>query len=213
MTPTFKYIGLATLLLLLLSASAFVAPPKTVHDFTVKDIVGNDVSLSKYKGKTLLIVNVASKCGLTPQYEDLQKIYADYHEFGLEILGFPANNFMGQEPGSDDEINTFCTDKFGVTFPMFSKISVKGKQIHPLYGYLTDKKENKKINAPVKWNFQKFLVDKEGKIVKSFTPNERVTNTTILAQIEAELTKGKDGKKIKEAIAAAKKSRAATSAE
>lgn len=172
--------------------SAFSFPyKKNFHDFDVKDIIGNKVSLSKYKGKVLLVVNVASKCGLTPQYDDLQAIYDKYQDQGLVVLGFPANNFGGQEPGSDEEIKQFCTSKFGVTFPMFSKISVKGDDIHPLYNYLTSKKENGKIDAPVKWNFQKFLIDPNGKLIKSYHPQTKITEEEAIADIEKELKKVK----------------------
>lgn len=174
--------------------SAFTYKPTTIYDFTVKDILGNEVSLSKYKGKVLLIVNVASKCGLTPQYADLQALYDEYAEKGLEILGFPANDFNGQEPGTEDEIQRFCTEKYGVTFPMFSKISVKGEGIHPLYEYLTSKTKNKMLDAPVEWNFQKFLIDTKGKIVQSFTPRTKVTEEGVRAVIESLLSLDKKGK-------------------
>lgn len=164
-------------------------PPASVHDFTMDDIDGNPVELSKYKGKVLLIVNTASKCGLTPQYEGLQATYEKYKDQDLVILGFPANNFMGQEPGKNSQIKEFCTSKFNVTFPMFSKISVKGKDIHPLYKYLTSKDENGKVNAPVSWNFQKFLVDREGNVIKSFAPGDKVTDEKISKVIEKALGK------------------------
>lgn len=160
---------------------------KTVYDFTVEDIQGNKIELSKYKGKVLLIVNVASKCGLTPQYADIQELYDKYAEEGLVVLGFPANNFMGQEPGDNDDINTFCTQKFGVTFPMFSKISVKGSNIHPLYEYLTKKSENGVVDAPVKWNFQKFLIDKEGRVAQVFDPRDKVADEKVVKRLEKEL--------------------------
>jgi len=162
---------------------------QSVHQFTMNDIEGNPVELSKYKGKVLLIVNTASKCGLTPQYEGLQATYDKYKDEGLVILGFPANNFMGQEPGSDEKIKEFCTKKFDVTFPMFSKISVKGKNIDPLYTFLTTKKENGKVDAPVAWNFQKFLINKEGKVVQSISPGKKVTETAIINAIERQLKK------------------------
>jgi glutathione peroxidase len=139
----------------------FSIAQKSVHDFTVKDINGKTVKLANYKGKVLLIVNTASKCGFTPQYKELEAFYEKNKSKGFEILGFPANDFMGQEPGSDQEIQQFCSTKFNVTFPMFSKISVKGKNSAPLYKFLTQKKENGQLEAPVKWNFQKFLVDKK----------------------------------------------------
>lgn len=161
-----------------------VQPKKSVHDFTVKDIDEKSVALSEYKGKVLLIVNVASNCGLTPQYEDLQALYEKYKDKGLVILGFPANNFMGQEPGKNAAIKEFCTSKFKVTFPMFSKISVKGKDIAPLYQYLTTKKENGKVDAPVAWNFQKFLVDKDGYVVQSISPGQKVSEEEVVKAIE-----------------------------
>lgn len=178
---TLMMIALASL------ALSFNPPSKTVHDFTVTDIDGKEVKLDAYAGKTLLIVNVASRCGLTPQYEDLQNLYEKYKDQGLVILGFPANNFMGQEPGTDAEIKQFCTSKFQVSFPMFSKISVKGKDQHPLYSYLTNKEENGSVDAPVKWNFQKFLVDKDGKVVQSFAPRTKVTEQEVIDAIEAQL--------------------------
>lgn len=159
-------------------------PKKIVHDFTVKNIDEKPVSLSEYKGKVLLIVNVASNCGLTPQYEDLQALYEKYKDKGLVILGFPANNFMGQEPGKNAAIKEFCTSKFKVTFPMFAKISVKGKDIAPLYKYLTTKAENGKIDAPVAWNFQKFLVDKDGYVVQSISPSQKVSEEDVIKAIE-----------------------------
>lgn len=168
-------------------ATSFDPPNKTVHDFTMTDIDGNKVSLADYEGKTLLIVNVASRCGLTPQYEDLQALYEKYKDQGLVILGFPANNFMGQEPGTDAEIKAFCNNKFDVSFPMFSKISVKGKDQDPLYQYLTQKEENGVIQAPVKWNFQKFLIDKQGKVVTSFSPRTKVNEQEVIEAIEAQL--------------------------
>ncbi len=162
---------------------------ESVHEFTVNDIDGKSVNLSKYKGKVLLIVNTASKCGLTPQYADLQATYKKYKDDGLVILGFPANNFMGQEPGTDSKIKEFCTKKFEVTFPMFSKISVKGKDIHPLYTYLTSKEQNGKIDAPVSWNFQKFLIGKDGKVVQSISPSQKVTDNSVVRSIEKLLKK------------------------
>ena len=170
--------------MLLLSASP---KPTSVYDFEVEDIIGNEVSLSRYKGKVLLIVNVASKCGLTNQYADLQELYDTYGEDGLVVLGFPANNFLNQEPGSNAEIDRFCTSKFGVTFPMFSKLSVKGANQHPLYQYLTKKEENGRLNAPVVWNFQKFLISRNGRVIRSFAPTQRVNSKTIQRAIQRQL--------------------------
>lgn len=162
---------------------------KTVHDYNVKDIDGNQVSLAKYKGKVLLIVNVASMCGNTPQYKDIQALYTKYSSKGLVVLGFPANNFMGQEPGSDKDIKAFCTREYAVTFPMFSKISVKGKDIAPLYSYLTQKSENGVTDAAVTWNFQKFLVGKDGRVITSVSPKTSVNDAELIKAIEAALSK------------------------
>lgn len=153
---------------------------KTLHDFTVKDIDGNDFSLSSLKGKKVLVVNVASKCGLTPQYEQLQELYEKYRHLNFVIIGFPANNFMGQEPGSNLEIKEFCTVNYGVTFPMMGKISVKGKDQAPLYQWLTKKSENGVMDQKVTWNFQKFMIDEEGHLVDMATPKESPMSGKIL---------------------------------
>jgi glutathione peroxidase len=163
------------------------APTKTVYDFKVKDIDGKEVSLSQYKGKVLLIVNVASLCGNTPQYKDIETLYEKYKSKGLVVLGFPANNFMGQEPGSDQEIKAFCTKEYAVTFPMFSKISVKGDNIAPLYSYLTQKAENGVIDAPVKWNFQKFLIGKNGTVITSIGNRTSVNDEGAMKAIDKAL--------------------------
>lgn len=154
-----------------------------VHTFTMTDIEGKEVQLSDYAGKTVLIVNVASKCGLTPQYEGLQQLYAQYEKDGLVVLGFPANNFMGQEPGSDEEIKAFCSSNYNVTFPMFSKISVKGKDMHPLYQFLTTITDSK-----VQWNFQKYLVDKDGNVVTYFSPRTQPMDEEVIAAIKQQLS-------------------------
>ena len=137
--------------------------PTSIYDFTMKDIDGHAVNLGKYKGKVLLVVNVASKCGFTPQYKGLQALYSQYHPKGFEILGFPANNFGAQEPGTDPEIKQFCTSNYGVTFPMFSKISVKGEDEHPLYKWLIASSDR---HGDIEWNFCKFLIDKNGHVIK-----------------------------------------------
>jgi glutathione peroxidase len=160
---------------------------KSVHEFKMKTIDGAEKNLADFKGKVLLIVNVASKCGLTPQYKDIESLYRKYKDKGLVVLGFPANNFLGQEPGSDKEIKEFCSLKYDVTFPMFSKISVKGKDQHPLYQYLTRKDNNGVIDAEVKWNFQKFLVDKNGKVITSFSPQTSVNEAAVIEEIEKAL--------------------------
>lgn len=177
---------LLTSLLAILSLA--LPTSKTVYDFTVKDIEGKDVSLDVYKGKVLLIVNVASLCGNTPQYKDIEALYEKYKDKGLVVLGFPANNFMGQEPGSDKEIKQFCTREYAVTFPMFSKISVKGKDIAPLYTYLTKKSENGVLDADVKWNFQKFLIGRKGEVIQSVGPSTSVNDASVKRAIEKALT-------------------------
>lgn len=166
------------------SAQSTQQTVKDIYGFTMKDIDGNDVSLSKYKGKVVVIVNVASKCGLTPQYKDLQAFYEKYQSKGVVVLGFPANNFLSQEPGSNSEIKSFCSANYGVSFDMFSKISVKGKDIHPLYQYLTEKSVNGKMDAPVSWNFQKFVIGKDGVLVQSFNPRTPVTEAEFIELIE-----------------------------
>lgn len=139
----------------------------SIYDFKVPGLEGNTIDLSAYKGKKILIVNTASKCGFTPQYDELQALYSKYQD-KLVVIGFPANNFKGQEPGSNSEIKEFCKRNYGVTFPMAEKVSVKGDDIHPLFKYLTDEAQKMGINDPIKWNFTKFLVDEKGKLVAVF---------------------------------------------
>ncbi len=152
-----------------------------VHDFGVKTIDGQDKKLAEYKGHPLLIVNVASKCGLTPQYEGLEKLHRELASRGLRVLGFPANEFGAQEPGSNDEIKTFCTSNYGVEFDMFGKVVVKGAGIHPLFDYLTNKS---KFAGDIKWNFNKFLVDKTGEVVARFEPQVEPTSAEVRQAIE-----------------------------
>ena len=156
----------------------------SIYSFNLKDIDGKDVSLNQYKGKVLLVVNVASKCGYTPQYEGLQKVFLKYKDQGLVVLGFPANNFMSQEPGTNEEIKSFCTLKYNVTFPMFAKISVKGNDIHPLYKFLTDKETNPQLGGDIKWNFSKFLVNRNGEIIARFEPNIKPDSDQVTQAIE-----------------------------
>lgn len=163
------------------------AAPTTILDFTLNDIDGKAVKLSDFKGKLILLVNVASRCGHTPQYEALQKIYDKYREKGFTILGFPANNFMGQEPGSDAEVKQFCTSKYGVSFPMFSKISVKGDDKHPLYQFLTGKETNPGFPGDIGWNFEKFLVGRDGKVVGRFSPKTKPDSVEVVGAIEKAL--------------------------
>jgi glutathione peroxidase len=163
--------------------------PASVLDFTMKNIDGKDVALSTYKGKVLLLVNVASKCGNTPQYEGLEKLYQRYKDEGFVVLGFPANNFMSQEPGTDSQIKSFCTTTYGVTFDLFSKISVKGTDQHPLYRYLTSEETNPEFAGNVKWNFQKYLVDRNGKVVGKFSPGTGPLAEELVKSIESALKK------------------------
>lgn len=157
---------------------------KTFYDFTVTTIDGEEFPLSQLKGKKVLVVNTASKCGYTPQYEDLEKLYQQYGGDKFTIIGFPANNFMSQEPGTNEEIKTFCSSKYNVTFPMMSKISVKGDDIAPLYSWLTQKSENGVMDAPVKWNFQKFMIDGNGNLVGMAKPGDDPYSESIVKFIE-----------------------------
>lgn len=159
--------------ILLVFALNINAQTTIFYDFTVKTIDGNDFLLSSLKGKKVLVVNTASKCGLTPQYEGLESLYKKYGGEKFVIIGFPANNFLSQEPGTNNEIKEFCTKNYGVTFPMMEKISVKGKDIHPLYKWLTEKESNGFVDAPVKWNFQKFMIDENGKLIDWASPSEK----------------------------------------
>jgi glutathione peroxidase len=151
---------------------------RDVLGFTVKDIDGKDQDLGQYKGKVVLIVNVASRCGFTPQYKSLQELYDSRKEKGLVILGFPANNFMGQEPGSDSEIREFCSKTYNVTFPMFAKISVKGDDVHPLFAKLT------KLGGEPKWNFNKYLVDKQGNLVMRYDSRVKPDDAELVNKID-----------------------------
>ncbi len=153
-----------------------------VLDHTVQRIDGTEEPLERYRGRVLMIVNTASKCGLTPQYAALQSLYDRYRDRGFEILGFPANDFMGQEPGSNEEIASFCELNYGVTFPMFAKISVKGDAMHPLYRVLTSLPEP--IGGEVLWNFQKYLVDREGNVVRKFDPRTAPDAPEVIEAIE-----------------------------
>ena len=152
--------------LIILTTVAF--SQQSFYDFKVKDIDGKDFDLSSLKGKKVLVVNTASKCGFTPQYKQLQSLFETYGGDKFTIIGFPANNFMSQEPGTNKEIAEFCEKNYGVTFKMMSKISVKGNDMHPLYKWLTTKSENGVMDSDVKWNFQKYLIDENGKLVNVY---------------------------------------------
>ncbi|MDR0581693.1 MAG: glutathione peroxidase [Prevotellaceae bacterium] len=160
------------------------APDSGFYSYTVKTIDGDDFALSQLKGKKTLVVNVASKCGLTPQYEQLQALYEAYKDRNFTIIAFPANNFGAQEPGTDAEIKEFCTANYGVTFPVMAKISVKGDDIAPLYQWLTSKAANGQEDAEVQWNFHKFLIDENGQWVKSIAPRVLPNDEEIVAWIE-----------------------------
>ncbi len=178
-----------------------------IYEIPVKTIDGEETNLGEYKGKTLLIVNVASKCGLTPQYEGLQKLYSEYKDKGFEVLGFPANNYLGQEPGTEEEIKEFCSANYNVSFPMFSKLSTKGDDQHQLYHYLTETKPDTDVNdgaleerlkgygavrstpSEVLWNFEKFLVSKDGEIVARFAPDVAPDDARLTTKLEEELAR------------------------
>lgn len=155
------------IILSLMSLNTVDTTTDSIYEFKPTNINGKETSLSEYKGKVLLIVNTASECGYTPQYEGLQTLYEDYKDKGLVVLGFPANNFGGQEPGTDKEIKKFCKVNYDVNFPMFSKVSVKGKDQHPLFKYLTSAPNNN-FSGAIKWNFEKFLINKDGKLINRF---------------------------------------------
>ncbi len=163
------------------------AAVKSIHEITVKDIDGKSFKLDRYKGNVILIVNVASQCGYTPQYEGLQKLYEKYQSRGFVILGFPANNFGGQEPGSEAEIKEFCSSNYNVKFPMFSKVSAAGADIHPLYKYLTEKETNPQFAGKITWNFNKFLIDRTGKPLARFETSEKPESARIAQAIESAL--------------------------
>ena len=156
---------------------------QTIYQFKVTDLYGKEFDFSTLKGKKLLIVNTASECGLTPQYKDLEAIYKKYKDKNFVIIGFPANNFGSQEPGSNEQIAKFCQMNYGVTFPMMSKISVKGKDIHEVYQFLTQKDKNGLQDSQVEWNFQKYLINEEGELIKVLSPSVLPTDTEIVGWI------------------------------
>ncbi len=157
---------------------------ETIYQFQVKDIQGNDFDFASLKGKKIMVVNTASKCGLTPQYEKLEALYEKYKDKNFVIIGFPANDFMSQEPGSNEEIESFCKMNYGVSFPMMSKISVKGKDMHPVYHFLTEKDKNGLEDSKVEWNFQKYLIDENGHLEKVISPRIQPDDESITSWIE-----------------------------
>ncbi len=175
------------LALLVACCGSLAAESKSIYDFTMKSIDGQPVSLGSYSGKVVLLVNVASKCGFTPQYAGLEAVYEKYKDRGLVIVGIPANNFGSQEPGTNDEIKKFCSNKYNVTFPMMSKVSVLGDDKTPLYSFLTAADTNPQFAGDIKWNFTKFLFDRSGKPVARFEPNVTPDSPQVTAAIEAAL--------------------------
>jgi len=173
-----------TIALALFNIVVFAQSPGSFYNFKTTDIDGKPFDFASFKGKKVLIVNTASKCGNTPQYEKLQTLYEQYKLNNFVIIGFPANNFGGQEPGSNKEIKEFCTNNYNVTFPMMGKISVKGKDIAPIYKWLTNKVENGVMDAEVTWNFQKFMIDENGKLVGMVPPNESPMSDKIVNWIK-----------------------------
>ncbi len=177
------------ILMLSLAAGMAIAQSKSIYDFTMRSIDGQPTSLKSYSGKVVLLVNVASRCGFTPQYTGLEALYEKYKDRGFVIVGIPANNFAQQEPGTDDEIKKFCSSKYSVTFPMMSKVSVLGDDETPLYRFLTDKSENPQIGGDIKWNFTKFLFDRNGKPVARFEPAVTPDSPQVQSAVESALGK------------------------
>ena len=179
------------LVLLALVGTTLMATEKTIYDFTLNSIDGQATPLSNFKGKVVLLVNVASRCGYTPQYTALESIYEKYKSRGFVIVGIPANNFGGQEPGSNEEIKTFCTAKYHVTFPMMAKVSVKGSDITPLYQFLTDKAAHPDTGGEIGWNFTKFLVGPDGKVLARFDSKVEPDSAQVTSAIEKALADNK----------------------
>ena len=180
---------LILILMLCVACTSLSAEPKSIYDFTIKTIDGEKISLKTYHGKVVLLVNVASKCGFTPQYTALEAVYEKYKDRGLVIVGIPANNFAQQEPGTNEEIKKFCSSKYMVTFPMMSKVSVLGDDKTPLYVFLTGKGTDPKFAGDIKWNFTKFLFDRNGNPVARFEPNVTPDSAQVTAAIESTLGK------------------------
>ena len=180
---------LILILMLCVACASLSAEPKSIYDFTIKTIDGEKISLKTYHGKVVLLVNVASKCGFTPQYTALEAVYEKYKDRGLVIVGIPANNFAQQEPGTNEEIKKFCSSKYMVTFPMMSKVSVLGDDKTPLYVFLTGKDTDPKFAGDIKWNFTKFLFDRNGNPVARFEPATKPDSPEVTAAIESALAK------------------------
>lgn len=179
-------ITIPILIIAMLGLSFTAMSQDSFYDFIVKDIKGDDYPLSELKGKKVLVVNTASKCGFTPQYEGLEALYREYKNDDFIIVGFPSNNFARQEPGTNSEIAIFCTENFDVTFPMMEKISVKGKEIHPLYSWLTSKENNGLEDSKVSWNFQKYMIAADGTLLGHLAPKKKPDCDEILSWINEE---------------------------
>lgn len=164
---------------------SFKQMKESIHQFEVTDLTGQKFNMSRLKGNKVMVVNTASKCGLTYQYEILEKMYKEYKSENFIIVGFPSNNFLWQEPGSNEQIAKFCLENYGVSFPMMEKISVRGSSIHPLYKFLTDKKKNGYKNSTVKWNFQKYLIDEDGYLVKIISPKTKPDDSSVIDWIKS----------------------------
>jgi glutathione peroxidase len=197
MTMTHRLVAFCSMALAMMAVARAVSAadgdktPTSVLDFTVKDIDGKTVDLAKYKGEVLLVVNTASKCGLTPQYEGLEALYGKYKAQGFSVLAFPANEFGKQEPGTDSQIKEFCKANYSVTFPVFSKIVVKGEGIHPLYKFLTEKETDPKFSGVIGWNFAKFLVNRKGEVIARFAPTDKPEDAKVTKAIESAIADAK----------------------
>ncbi len=173
--------------------SITVTSTKSIHDIPVQSIDGEELTLDAFAGKVLLIVNVASKCGYTPQYEGLEKLYREYKDQGFSVLGFPANDFLWQEPGTNEEIKSFCSTTYGVTFPMFAKIHVKGRKQHPLYQFLTGKETNPEHAGRITWNFNKFLIGRDGHVLNRFGTRTPPDDPDLIKAVESALNDSATG--------------------
>ena len=176
--------GLIMSFMLMIGVTSFGQTPKTLYDFKATTIDGKEFDFSTLKGKKVLIVNTASKCGFTPQYADLQRLNETFGGDKFVIIGFPENNFLNQEPGTNEQIQSFCKTNYGVSFQMMAKVSVKGSDMHPIYRWLTQKSENGVLDAKVSWNFQKFMIDENGRVVASVSPKEKPNCDTIVNWIK-----------------------------
>lgn len=179
-----KHLSISISLILILNVLACTAQ-NSIHQFKTKTLTGEDFDLSELKGKKVLMVNTASKCGLTPQYKDLQKLYSENKDKNFIIIGFPANNFLKQEPGSNEEIKEFCEKNYGVTFPIMSKVSVKGEDIDPIFEWLTKKEKNGVMDIAITWNFQKFMINENGELVDYLPPKESPLSDKIINWINS----------------------------